>query len=112
MGVGPSQVILSADQQTGTFSVYNAGDLEEIINLTARDFYYDAAGQRVTSDVLMAQGAASWLQIEPPTFVFQPEQSQTVTFTVVIPKTRRRVTMSQISGSCRLHPGGMGPLLP
>lgn len=86
LGVGPSQVILSADQRTGTFSVYNAGDLAETITLSARDFTFDATGQRVVSDVPSLQGAASWLTIDPITFDLEPEQSQTVTFTLTVPR--------------------------
>lgn len=85
LGVGPSQIILGAGQQTGTFSVYNAGDLPETITLTARDFTYDALGKRITSDVPIPQGSASWLTIDPVVFELQPEQSQTVTFSVAIP---------------------------
>jgi hypothetical protein len=85
LGVGPSQIILSADQGTGTFNVYNAGDLDELVVLTARDFSFDAAGNRVPSELPLAQGAARWLSIEPASFVLPPEATQAVTFTVLIP---------------------------
>jgi hypothetical protein len=85
LGVGPSQVILSAEQRTGAFSVYNAGDLDEVVALTATDYLFDADGQRSTSDTNVPQGAAAWLTIDPATFTLTPESSQTVTFSVDIP---------------------------
>lgn len=85
MGVGPSHVLLGADQLTGSFSVYNAGDLEEDISLTALDQALDGSGTTAVGDIPLPAGAAEWLTFDPPTFVLQPEESRTVTFSVAIP---------------------------
>jgi len=85
MGVGPSQVVLDEQTQQGTFSVYNAGDTDEVFAVQPFDFEVDADGHQVPATEPVPLGAAAWLTADPATFTLAPMESQTVTFHVEVP---------------------------
>jgi len=86
MGVGPSQVVLDADTQQGTFTVYNAGDADETITTQAFDFVVDADGHQVPATEPVPLGAAAWLTTDPADFTLAPMESKVVSFRVSPPE--------------------------
>ena len=85
LGVGPSQVILGASERNGSFTVYNAGDVDLSIAMKPFDFVVDSDGRRVESSEPGALGAAGWLAPDPATFTIATGSSQVVTFSFAIP---------------------------
>jgi hypothetical protein len=93
LGVGNSDVILKVpdevldpDVRSGSFAVYNAGDVEMTVTASAFDLTVDANGHRTPTADPVALGAAAWLTIDEPTFTLKPNGSRTVAFSATVPK--------------------------
>jgi hypothetical protein len=84
--VGPSQVILGPTERTGTFTAYNAGDVELTVTTSTYDFVVDSAGNRTPATGPVPLGAAAWLSVDPSAFTLALKGSQAVTFDVNVPK--------------------------
>jgi hypothetical protein len=85
MGMSASRLILGADQRTGSFTVFNAGDVDETFVFTVTDLASDSSGKLVPTTAAVALGAASWVSIEPTKVTLVPQQSIRVVFTLVPP---------------------------
>lgn len=93
MGIGPSRIILGADERSGRFSIYNAGNMEETVTVTPRDMIEAPDGTWQVSDVALPGGVAEWIVLaeaagapsSTQSFDLQPQESREVAFCLVVP---------------------------
>lgn len=64
---GPEQIVLGVDEESGSFSVHNAGEAPEVITATP------------------GEGAAEWVTLTPATQTVAPGDTATVEFAVDVP---------------------------
>jgi len=85
LGAGPSTLVLGAGETISTFTLYNAGNVEQTITVSAFDFVTDSSGKRVRSTEQGLFGAAAWMKMSPATMDLKPNAAQIVTVTLNIP---------------------------
>ena len=85
MGMSASKMILGEADRTGSFTIYNAGDVDELFTLTVTDFTINTSGKLILATGPVPLGAAAWFAITPKTVTVAPQQAIQVTFTVTPP---------------------------
>ena len=85
MGMSASKIILGANDRTGSFTIFNAGDTDELFTLTVTDFTIDSAGKLIKATSAVPLGASAWMSLSTTNATLASQQSLGVTFTITIP---------------------------
>lgn len=84
LGAGPSQLLLGT-VRSGSIDIYNAGNIEAVVRVSAFDFVRGPDGSLQVVDEPLPQGAAAWLVFDHTDLILQPGVNTTINFTVEPP---------------------------